>query len=336
MLRPPLPGAGPPGHRGLRHDPPGRAGAGGRVGRQGLPGPVGPAPRPGRGRRRAVPGPRDRRVQRRVRPLRPGLRRAPAGHAGGDRPARPVRLRHPDGRGGGPPGPVLGVRALQTASVQPGRPRRRLRRGRHRPQPRRRGGRAVRQRAALGSGLPGPAVSRPPGQPRLRPQGQAVGPAGRAGDGRLLRAARHRLHRGGVPDGGRQPAPRLQGGPQRHRGHLAGLQGGLLLRVPRPDGRPGSAPRRGGAGRPAPLPGLRGAHGQRAVRLLQARPASRRRPEPSGDQTTGPRGEGDREPPVRGRRTGPALRHQGAPLPGPAGRRAASSTPTPDRSRTTT
>ncbi len=59
----------------------------------------------GRGGRRAVSGPRDRRVQRRVRPLRPGLRRQPPGPAGGDRPAgassastsRPAR-RRPAGR----------------------------------------------------------------------------------------------------------------------------------------------------------------------------------------------------------------------------------------------
>ena len=66
-------------------------------------------------------------------------------------------------------------------------------------------------------------------------------------------------------------------GPQRHRGHLAGIEGGLLLRVPRPGGRPGPAPRRGGAGRAASLPRVRFAHHQRAVRLLQAGPARHRR-----------------------------------------------------------
>ena len=41
---------------------------------------------------------------------------------GGDRPPGPVRLRYPDGSEGGPPGAVLGVRSVETASVQPGRP----------------------------------------------------------------------------------------------------------------------------------------------------------------------------------------------------------------------
>ena len=65
----------------------------------------------------------------------------------------------------------------------------------------------------LGRQLPGAARPR-----RLPPQGQAARPPGRAGDGGLLRAAGHRLHRRGVPDGRRQQAPRLQGGAQRHRG----------------------------------------------------------------------------------------------------------------------
>ena len=73
-----------------------------------------------------------------------------------------------------------------------------------------------------------------PARQRLPAQGQAAGAAGRAGDGRVLRAPRHRLHRRGVPDGGRQQAPRLQGGAQRHRGGVAGHQARLLLRVPRP------------------------------------------------------------------------------------------------------
>ena len=102
------------------------------------------------------------------------------------------------------------------------RPHRRLRRRRHRPQPRRRGGRAVRQRAALADRLPRPPAARAAGPPRLPQEGQAARAPGRAGDGGLLRAPGHRLHRRGVPDGRRQQAPRLQGGAQRHRGHLAG------------------------------------------------------------------------------------------------------------------
>ena len=73
-----------------------------------------------------------------------------------------------------------------------------------------------------------------PGARRLPPQGQAAGAPRRAGDGGLLRAAGHRLHRRGVPDGRGQQAPRLQGGAQRHRGAVAGHQARLLLRVPRP------------------------------------------------------------------------------------------------------
>ena len=42
-----------------------------------------------------------------------------------------------------------------------------------------------------------------PGPQRVPPQGQAAGAPRRAGDGGLLRAPRHRLHRRGVPDGRR-------------------------------------------------------------------------------------------------------------------------------------
>jgi len=49
-----------------------------------------------------------------------------------------------------PAGPLLGVRALQAPYLRPRHPRGRLRRRGHRPQPRRRGGRAARQRAAVG------------------------------------------------------------------------------------------------------------------------------------------------------------------------------------------
>ena len=130
--------------------------------------------------------------------------------------------------------PVLGVRAVQAPPLRPGRARRRLRRRRHRPQPRRRGRRAVRQRAALADRLPRPPAPGAAGPRRLPPQGQAAGAPRRARDGRLLRAPRHRLHRRGVPDGGRQQAPRLQGGAQRHRGDVAGHEARLLLRLPRP------------------------------------------------------------------------------------------------------
>ena len=94
-----------------------------------------------------------------------------------------------------------------------------------------------------------------PGPPRLPAQGEAAGPPGRAGDGGLLRPAGHRLHRRGVPDGRRQQAPRLQGGAQRHRGHVAGHEARLLLRVPRPGLRAVPARGRGRAGGPrSPAP----------------------------------------------------------------------------------
>ncbi len=250
VLSAPLPATGRPHHRGLRHDPPRRAGPGGRLGRQGLPGAVGPPPRRRRRRRRALSGARHRGVQRGIRALCAGLRGPKGGPAHRGGPAHPLRLRHTHRCDRGPAGALLGVRAVEAASLQPGCSRRRLRRHRHRPQPRRRGRGPVRQRPALGPRLPGPPVPRPAREPRLRPQGQAVGPSGRAGDGRLLRVAGHRLHRGGVPHGGREPSPRLQGGPQRHRGHLSGVQGRLLFRLSgksRPVGATG-APRHERAG----------------------------------------------------------------------------------------
>ena len=57
-----------------------------------------------------------------------------------------------------------------------------------------------------------------PERRRLPAQGQAAGAPGRAGDGGVVRAAGHRLPGRGVPDGGGQQAPRLQGGAQRDRG----------------------------------------------------------------------------------------------------------------------
>ena len=81
----------------------------------------------------------------------------------------------------------------------------------------------------------GPGVQARSGLPA---QGQAAGPAGRARDGGLLRAAPHRLHRRGVPDGRGQSPPPLQGGAQRRRGRIARRQAGLLLRVPGPGRRP--------------------------------------------------------------------------------------------------
>ena len=103
---------------------------------------------------------------------------------------------------------VLGLRAVEAPPVRPGRARWRLRRRRDRPQPRRRGGGAVRQHAALGHRLPRSTAARAAGRARVPEQGQAAGPPDRAGDGGVVRGARHRLPGRGVPDGGGQPAPR--------------------------------------------------------------------------------------------------------------------------------
>ena len=178
------------------------------------------------------------------------------------RPAHRPRLRHPDRRQGGPARAVLGVRPLEAPPVRRGRPHRRLRRRRHRPQPRRRGGGAVRQRAALADRLPRPAAAGAPGPPRLPAQGEAAGAPRRAGDGRVLRAARHRLHRRGVPDGRGQQAPRLQGGAQRHRGHVAGHASTTSTSGSSP-GRPSGSPR---------------GRGRRRSQLRRVRAAAARRP----------------------------------------------------------
>ncbi len=61
-----------------------------------------------------------------------------------------------------------------------------------------------------------------PARDGLPPEGEATGAPGRAGDRGVLHPPRHRLRGRGVPDGRGQQAPRLQGGPERHRGHLAG------------------------------------------------------------------------------------------------------------------
>ena len=69
---------------------------------------------------------------------------------------------------------------------------------------------------ALERRLPRPAA---PGAPRagVPAQGQAARPPHRARDRGVVHRARHRLPGRGVPDGGRQPAPRLQGDAQRPR-----------------------------------------------------------------------------------------------------------------------
>ena len=167
----------------------------------------------------------------------------PRRHPDRGRPAGGVRLRHPDRLPRRPALPVFGVRSVQTAPVRQGRARWRVRRAGDRPQPGRRGRRAVRQRAALADRVPRPPTSRAARPERLPPQGQAPGPAVGAGDGGLLHRPGHRLPRRRVPDGRRQQAPGLQGGAEPDRGPLPGVQGRLLLLVPAPGRR---APVRGG------------------------------------------------------------------------------------------
>src|SRR5262249_17748451 len=105
----------------------------------------------------------------------------------------------------------------------------------------------------------------------------------------------------GVPDGGRQPPPRLQGGPERHRGHLAGVEVRLLLRVPRPSERTVPSHRRRGAGGAAAVHGLRLADARRRVRVLPPRRARRGRDragstdrEGSADAVSAPFAAGDK------------------------------------------
>ena len=81
-------------------------------------------------------------------------------HAARVRSARRVRLRRSDGGVGDPTRAVLGLRAVEAPLVRQGRARQRLRRRRHRSQPRRRSGSAVRQRAALADGLSRAATAR--------------------------------------------------------------------------------------------------------------------------------------------------------------------------------
>ncbi len=140
------------------------------------------------------------------------------------RRARRVRVRRPRRFARGQAGAVLGVRAVEAPHLQRDRDATRLRRARDRTQPRRRGRGPVRQRAALGCGVPRPAAPCAPRRARLRAEGQAAGAVGRARARRLLRPHRHRLHRRGVPDGRGQQAPRLQGSAERARGTLAGRQ----------------------------------------------------------------------------------------------------------------
>ena len=177
-----------------------------------------------------------------------------------------------------------------------------------------------------------------PGPRRLPPQGEAAGAPRRAGDGRLLRAAGHRLHRRGVPDGRGQQAPRLQGGAQRHRG----------ARRRAPSTTSTSASSSGRADRFAAGDGARPT-GRRCGRARAAARRRRARCAPSAGWSSGParRRAGGAAGRAGGRRMGARLvrsrgragaahRRQAAALPRHPRPRAASSTPTPGSSPTTT
>ena len=187
--------------------------------------------------------------------------RRPQREAPRGRPRRFVRLRHSRRLTRGQARAVLGVRVVEAPPVQRHGRHARLRRARDRPQPRRRSRGAVRQRDALGDGIPRAPASGARGRARLRAQGETVDPHQRARDGGVLRAHRDRLHRRGMPDGRRQPSPRLQGAAEPARGALAGDEGGVRVALPR--ARATALPRRGYGRprRPAPV---------RVVRLADA------------------------------------------------------------------
>ena len=129
---------------------------------------------------------------------------------------------------------MRGVRPFEALRVQPRGARARLRRRGDRPQPGRRGRHAARQHAAVADRVHRPAVPRAPGPGGDGEEGQAAAPAVRARDRRLRVHARHRLRRRGVPAGGGQhPAP-AQGRDEPARGDVAGDEGVVLPRIPRP------------------------------------------------------------------------------------------------------
>ena len=153
-------------------------------------------------------------------------------HADRDRPARRLRFRHPDRRPGRAAGAVFGVRALETPPVQPGGCRRWLRRGRHRPQPRRRGGRSVRQRPAVVDATTSAASY--PVLPASEGFVRKVKPLVRLGEREtaaycVLGASTTSSRSARWPWATSTSATRRR---STHRRAVAGLQAGVLLRVP--------------------------------------------------------------------------------------------------------
>ena len=137
----------------------------------------------------------------------------------------------------------------------------------------------------------------------------------------------HRLHRRGVPDGGRQPAPRLQGGARRDRGALAGIEGRVRVRLPRARASPGSRPMRSrSATSCAPCPSC----GAPDTRPTSARSAGCRHGSRRTDRA------GRREPASSRRATGSCSSTTASAATSSRSRRAASSTRTRASSTTTT
>ena len=120
----------------------------------------------------------------------------------------------PVAREGDPTGAVLGVRPLEAAPLRFRHERGRLRRMAT--------GHNLDDEAAVLFGnslqwrhrIPRPASSPSCRGARLPPQGQAARPAHRKRNGRLVRRPRASTIGRGVPDGHRQPSPRVQGGVQ--------------------------------------------------------------------------------------------------------------------------
>ncbi len=153
-LPPSLRGASGEDDRRVRDDGAWRPRLGRRVRRQGLAGALGRSSSPWLHGRRALPRTRHRGLQRRVRRARARVRARTGRHACRDRLAGGLRVRHPERRKGRQARAVLRVWAFEETPLRSRRAGGRLRRRRDGPQPRRRGRRALRERAALEHRLP--------------------------------------------------------------------------------------------------------------------------------------------------------------------------------------
>ena len=115
-------------------------------------------------------------VRRRDASVRAGARRG----ARRRRPGAGLRLRHPDRGPQGLPLDLRRLRPVEAVRLQPRGARGRVRRGRHRPQPGRRGRHAAREHAALADRVHRPAVAGPARQGRHGEEGEAALPAQRS------------------------------------------------------------------------------------------------------------------------------------------------------------